>query len=132
VNIEISKALLKAPDLEIICIGIVNINMSFKTLLEEVEKNTEREKRLDDLSFSENPGVYLIYKDQKVIYIGQSENLKKRFRKHLSTSESTRGSTLRRLLVKEHDVEPQKTREWILKNCNISVIELSDDTIDLR
>ncbi|MHA1951064.1 MAG: GIY-YIG nuclease family protein [Candidatus Thorarchaeota archaeon] len=106
--------------------------MSFKTLLEEVEKNTEREKRLDDLSFSENPGVYLIYKDQKVIYIGQSENLKKRFRKHLSTSESTRGSTLRRLLVKEHDVEPQKTREWILKNCNISVIELSDDTIDLR
>ncbi|GAG98897.1 unnamed protein product [marine sediment metagenome] len=65
-------------------------NMSFKTLREEAEKHTKEvmkdnpKKMNDKLEFPESPGVYLIYKNKKVIYIGQSINLKGRFRKHLS------------------------------------------------
>ena len=72
--------------------------MSFKTILKEEEKHAKRVMELnpskinDNLVFPENPGVYLIYRNKKVIYIGQSNNLRNRFRKHLSASQSTKGS----------------------------------------
>lgn len=104
--------------------------MKLKAILEEAEKYAERaitSKINDDLVFPKSPGVYLIYRNKKVIYIGQSSDLRNRFKQHLSTSQSPKRSTFRRILVREYeDVEPQNTKDWIVDNCSISSIEIHD------
>lgn len=106
--------------------------MSLKTILEEEEKYAKRVMGTnpieinDNLVFPESPGVYLIYRNKEVIYIGQSNNIRGRFKKHLSASQSTKGSTFRRILVRTHGTEPRNTKEWIMKNYYISFIEIDD------
>ena len=103
--------------------------MNLKTILEKAEKHAERaiaSKINDDLLFPGKPGVYLIYRNKKVIYIGQSSNLRNRFKQHLSPSQSPKRSTFRRILVREFGIEPQNTKDWIVENCSISSIEIND------
>ncbi len=106
--------------------------MNLKAILEEGEKHAKRVMEInpskinDNLVFPESPGVYLICRNKKAIYIGQSSNLRDRFKKHLSSSQSTKGSTFRRILVRKYGIEPQNTKEWIMENYGISFIEIDD------
>ncbi len=107
--------------------------MSLRAILEETERHAKRVmetglSRIDgDLVFPEGPGVYLIYKNGEVVYVGQSTGLKDRFKEHLSASRSIRGSAFRRDLVREHYVmEPEETKKWIMENCSISFLEIKD------
>ena len=106
--------------------------MSFKTILEEAEKRAgdavkTSPKRISvSLELPEGPGVYLIYKDKKVLYVGQSDELSKRFRQHLSDNIEPKGSTFRRKLMREYHLAARETRKWIMEHCEVSIINIDE------
>lgn len=116
----------------------MRFSMSFDAILNEAKEYAEEVIRAERISFREEidlenvPGVYMIYQGKEVIYIGQSVNLKKRFRKHLSDNQSTKGSTFRRILVKEFKIDPEDTRKHIEK-FHVSFVEVKESNmLDVR
>ncbi len=100
--------------------------MSFKSLLENAESHAEEAIRLpclkritEDYTFSGKYGIYLIVRDERVIYIGQSDDIKARLRQHLGKGSDMSKSTLRRKVNKTYKVEAEKTKDWI-KKCSMS------------
>ena len=106
--------------------------MSFNKILDEVISRAEKaitfpelENISEDYTFSAESGIYLILKNKKVVYIGESNNLKKRLKQHLNVSTDTGKSALRKKLVKMRSLKPEETRGW-LEKCSISHIIIED------
>ncbi len=114
--------------------------MSFKLILKNAEKYAKElmkkdPKRISDESSFWNSlptesGIYLIYKNQQVIYVGLSSNIRNRIKQHLSTDPIIKRSAFRRKLKSKCDIKPEQTREWIMKNCRISCIEIKGSGIN--
>ena len=106
--------------------------MTFKLVLNEAATYSERaitfpelEKISENYKFSGVSGIYLIIKNKKVVYIGESNNLRKRLKQHLNVSTDTGKSALRRKIVKLLSLKPEETREW-LEKCSISHTIIED------
>lgn len=106
--------------------------MSLREILEDVEKLAEDARKIEPQKFKDTPtllntrGVYLIYKKNQVIYIGQGKNLRKRLNQHLSDNEDPKTSTLRRTLIEKCKIKSLETREWLMKYCSISWLQVEN------
>ena len=104
--------------------------MSIDTIVFEAKRYAEKLMNGKKASFKEKPefnntpGVYIIYEGNEVIYIGQSINLKNRFKNHLSESKNPRGSTFRRLLIKKFGISAKETKNHIFTNYSVSCVEI--------
>ena len=77
-----------------------------------------------DLSFvPPQQGVYIIYKNRKPIYIGNSNNLKRRIRAH----QSGRDTAFTTQVHNRHGIElGNEMRAWVKKNCKFTYNEVDD------
>jgi hypothetical protein len=106
--------------------------MTLSEIIEEAEGLAKRAMGIEpkkinkDSVFPNTRGIYLLYKNSHVIYIGQGKQLKNRLNQHLSPRENTKNSTLRRKLDSKLGIKPLKTRKWIIDKCRISLFEIED------
>lgn len=81
----------------------------------------------NDIEFPEKAGVYLIYCEDRrkkgIIYVGESYNLKRRLKGHLSAGQSEVTSFRGRLNDdKDLDVRyGQEMKDWVFKNCEFAL-----------
>lgn len=77
---------------------------------------------------AEDPGVYIIHDKTrgKVLYVGESENLKRRlFTNHRSGNR--RGSAFRRALSKWKNIDNEtEIKRYIIQNCSFQILQISD------
>jgi hypothetical protein len=106
--------------------------MSLTDIVEEAKElankviKTNPEVLSPDLNFPKTSGIYLIYEDNRVIYVGQSKNLRRRLKQHLSSSDSMKKSAFRRALRDNRDLQPQDTRKWMLDRCSVATEAIKD------
>jgi len=108
----------------------------FKVIGKNYHKLREKSqlKLSDDNIIKEIPkysGVYVFYDKKRPLYVGISKNIHNRFKKHLSGSKKSSSSTLRAELHKRRKIKYKDTRNWLLKNCTIKLIEIKhrDDAL---
>lgn len=77
-------------------------------------------------------GVYLIYRNDKVIYVGKTKKLRRRIHTdHLSSELKDTMSAFRRSVNAKHDIPfGPEMREWILDKCRFAYLEVEDN--DMR
>jgi hypothetical protein len=74
-------------------------------------------------------GVYIFYKtgSNKIIYVGETQNLKGRIRgNHLSRNEKGSSSSLRWWLNKLYGIPFNQTRDWLRENCTVAFLEINN------
>ena len=75
-------------------------------------------------------GVYLFYKGDKIIYVGQAGSLKKRISCHMSAGYSGSNSILRKKIVEQYrQILGPTMKQWIMDNCSLSWLEIEDKDI---
>ncbi|OGF27134.1 hypothetical protein A2331_00060 [Candidatus Falkowbacteria bacterium RIFOXYB2_FULL_34_18] len=86
---------------------------------------------IDRRQIPKKQGVYLIYQKEKIIYVGESNNLYKRINsKHISGANTTKTSAFRQSLCKRLNRQPGlKLKKWILKNCRFKYVETEDSDL---
>ncbi len=88
--------------------------------------------RLTDLKYSQIPeksGVYIIYNNKKVIYIGNTQNLRNRiYRNHLMGEE--RSSILKKKIMKERNLSRSKAKEYMKKYLSVRYRIIPTSKID--
>lgn len=77
-------------------------------------------------------GVYLIYNDGEVIYVGKAKKLRRRIHTdHLSSELKDTMSTFRRSINTKYGVPfGPEMRKWILDKCRFAYLEIEDE--DMR
>lgn len=77
---------------------------------------------------TQNAGVYIIHDKTRgeVLYVGESENLKRRlFTNHRSGNR--RGSAFRRALSKWRNMDNEtEIKRYIVQNCSFQILQISD------
>ena len=79
-------------------------------------------KFVNPQDFPEQRGVYLIFQNNTIIYIGESQNLYKRINlQHISSRNNFKNSAFRRSLCQRDNKKPGvELKNWILNNCIFS------------
>jgi len=85
-------------------------------------------KFVNPQDFPEQRGVYLIFQNNTIIYIGESQNLYKRINlQHISSRNNFKNSAFRRSLCQRDNKKPGvELKNWILNNCRFKCIEIED------
>ncbi|MFH1194009.1 MAG: GIY-YIG nuclease family protein [bacterium] len=102
-----------------------------KKLFEKMQINTKNllnSDFVDPKKFPKTRGVYLIYDDNDIIYVGKAKQLNRRINSdHISGENKITTSTFRRKLCKKFNQKPgQWIRKWICNNCKFKYIEVED------
>jgi len=110
----------------------VTLLISYSRLVDEYLKNLDVLQKSSKYNFSidgkqipKTPGLYLIYSRSRLIYVGETSNLKRRLlgdHKH-----NTEGSAFRIAIKKYKKMQAEKAISgYILKNCSFQFIEVED------
>ena len=107
-------------------------SMSLISILEKAEEYASTAKKnppqkIDaDFEFPDKRGVYLIYKEKTVIYVGRSSSLKKRLERQLSEIIEPQDNGLRESLERQYKIKPSNTRNWMMEHCEFSFTEIEN------
>lgn len=85
-------------------------------------------KFVNPQDFPKQRGVYLIFQNDVIIYIGESQNLYKRINlQHISSRNNFKNSAFRCSLCQRDNKKPGiELKNWILNNCRFKYIEIED------
>jgi len=110
---------------------MLNYDLTIERYLSELKLLLSKEK----IQLNNNPGkifpkkggVYIVWEENRHIYVGKSSNLKNRIcGNHLSGNK--RGSTLRNKLLKKRFSDENEVSEYLRDKCSIQFIEIEESS----
>lgn len=96
------------------------------SVLDDLQENIKYTFSTDRKQIPKASGLYLIYSQDQLLYVGETDNLQRRLLGDHKSS-NIKGSAFRKALKKYKKLADEKSiSEYIMKNCSFQFIEFED------